>query len=141
MPVKTVKDIDLKNKRVLMRVDFNVPVKDGEVTDDTRIKAVLPTLKYIIEQEGTSVVLMSHLGRPKGEKKPEYSLKPVASRLSELIGKEVRFADDCVGEEVKKQASALKAGEILLLENVRFHKEETENDKDFARQLASLGQV
>ena len=141
MGVRTIKDADLANKRVLVRVDFNVPVKDSTVTDDTRIRAALPTLKYILEQPGTSLVLMTHLGRPKGERKMEFTLKPVADRLQELIGRTVKFANDCVGSDVEQQAKNLQAGEILLLENVRFHKEETDNEADFAKQLASLGDV
>ena len=124
MNKKTVRDVDLKGKKVLMRVDFNVPVKDGKVADDTRITAAMPTIQYCLSQ-GASVILMSHLGRPKGGKaEPEFSLKPVAGRLGELLGKTILFAPDCIGEEAKKTAAALKPGEILLLENVRFYKEE-----------------
>ena len=124
MNKKTVRDIDVKGKRVLMRVDFNVPVKDGKVGDDTRITAALPTIRYVLEH-GASLVLMSHLGRPKGGKvEPEFSLKPVAARLQELLGRPVQFAPDCVGPDTKAKAQALKAGEVLLLENTRFHKEE-----------------
>ncbi len=135
MAVKTVRDIDLKNKKVLVRVDFNVPLKDGVVTDSTRIKAALPTLNYILEQEGASLVLMSHLGRPKGERKAEFSLSPVVKELSSLIGKPVNMADDCIGDEVLKQVNELKAGEILVLENVRYYNEETKNNPDFAENL------
>jgi phosphoglycerate kinase len=141
MGKKTVKDVDLRGKRVLCRVDFNVPIKDGHIGDDTRIRAALDTINYILEQEGCSLVLMSHLGRPKGKVAPEHSLKPVAARLGELLGRKVIMASDCVGPEVKKQAEGLKAGEVLLLENVRFHKEETDNDAGFATRLAALGQV
>ena len=141
MAVKTVRDIDLKNKKVLVRVDFNVPLKDGVVTDSTRIKAALPTLRYILDQEGTSLVLMSHLGRPKGERKAEFSLSPVVKELSSLIGKPVKMADDCIGEEVLKQVNELKAGEILVLENVRYYNEETKNNPDFAEKLAKNGDV
>jgi len=124
MNKKTVRDIDVKGKRVLMRVDFNVPIKDGKVGDDTRITAALPTIRYVLEHGG-SLVLMSHLGRPKGGKvEPEFSLKPVAARLQELLGRPVQFAPDCVGPDTKAKAQALKAGEVLLLENTRFHKEE-----------------
>lgn len=140
MALKTVKDFDLKGKRVLVRVDFNVPLKDGVITDDTRIRAALPTLKYILEQDA-ALIIMSHLGRPKGEKKPEFSLAPVAKRLEELLGKKVVMASDCIGPEVEKLASELKSGEVLLLENVRYYKEETKNDPDFAKKLASLGDV
>ena len=141
MAVKTVRDLDLKNKKVLVRVDFNVPLKDGVVTDSTRIKAALPTLNYILEQEGASLVLMSHLGRPKGERKAEFSLSPVVKELSSLIGKPVKMADDCIGDEVLKQVNELKAGEILVLENVRYYNEETKNNPEFAEKLAKNGDV
>ena len=141
MAVKTVKDIDLAGKRVLVRADFNVPLKDGVITDDTRIRAALPTLQYILEQEGASLVLMSHLGRPKGERKPELSLAPVAQRLAELLDRPVATAPDCIGPEVKALAEALAPGQVLMLENVRFHKEETKNDPEFAGQLAQNGEV
>ncbi|MDC0357295.1 phosphoglycerate kinase [Oligoflexia bacterium] len=149
----SVQDLDLKGKRVLMRVDFNVPVKDDCVTDDTRICAALPTINYILDNGGR-LILMSHLGRPKGEVKPEFSLKPVAARLSELLGKPIPLAADCVGEEVALQAKQLSDGEVLLLENVRFHKEEVLLNKydkqdqatkakidQFSKTLASLGEV
>ncbi|MDZ7793296.1 MAG: phosphoglycerate kinase [Spirochaetia bacterium] len=141
MAVKTVKDIDLKGKRVLVRADFNVPLKEGVITDDTRIKAALPTLQYILEQEGASLVLMSHLGRPKGEPKPEFSLAPIAQRLSELLDRPVEMAPDCVGTETTQMAQKLKPGEVLLLENVRYHAGETKNDADFAKELAKNGDV
>ncbi len=141
MSVKTVKDLDLKNKRVLVRADFNVPLKEGSITDDTRIQAALPTLRYILEQEGSSLVLMSHLGRPKGEKKPELSLGPVGRRLADLLGVPVKTAPDCIGEETRGMAENLKAGEVLLLENLRFHKEETDNDEAFAKELAKNGDL
>ncbi|MCF7913908.1 MAG: phosphoglycerate kinase [Spirochaetaceae bacterium] len=141
MAVKTVKDIDLKGKRVLVRADFNVPLKEGVITDDTRIKAALPTLQYILEQEGASLVLMSHLGRPKGEPKPEFSLAPIAQRLSELLDRPVEMASDCVGSETAQMAEKLKPGEVLLLENVRYHAGETKNDAEFAKQLAKNGDV
>jgi phosphoglycerate kinase len=140
MSVKTVKDIDLKNKRIIMRADFNVPLKEGNITDDTRIRAALPTIEYIVEQEGASLTLMSHLGRPKGKKDPAFSLAPVAGRLSELLGKPVKMAPDCIGPEVEEMAK-LQAGEIMLLENVRFYNEETDNDEGFAKKLAALGDV
>ena len=141
MSLKTVKDIDLKNKRVLVRVDFNVPLKEGTITDDTRIKAALPTLKYILEQEGASLILMTHLGRPKGAREPAFSLAPVALRLGELLGKDVIMAPDCIGAEVEKLASGLKGGDVMMLENVRFYEGETKNDPGFAASLAKLGDV
>ncbi|MCF7945269.1 MAG: phosphoglycerate kinase [Spirochaetia bacterium] len=141
MGLRTVKDLDLKGKRVLMRVDFNVPLNEGAVTDATRIERALPTIKYILEEEGTSLVIMSHLGRPKGERKPEFSLAPVAEKFQEILGRKVIMAEDCIGDSVKKRAEALKPGEVLLLENVRFYKEETNNDPEFSKQLASLGDV
>jgi phosphoglycerate kinase len=141
MTIKTVRDIDLTQKRVLMRVDFNVPVKDGRISDDTRIVASLPTINYILEQEGASLILMSHLGRPKEGPDPAASLKPVAQRLEQLLKRKVKMAPDCIGAAVQELAKNLKPGEILLLENVRFHKEEEKNDPEFAKQLASLGDV
>ncbi|HAK47270.1 MAG TPA: phosphoglycerate kinase [Spirochaeta sp.] len=141
MGLKTVKDIDLKNKRVLIRVDFNVPLKEGKITDDTRIQAALPTIKYILEQEGASLIVMSHCGRPKGEKKPEFSLKPAADRLASLIDNEVVMASDVIGPEVEKAASELGAGKVLVLENTRFYAEETKNDMAFAEKIAKLGDV
>ncbi|NOT03537.1 MAG: phosphoglycerate kinase [Anaerolineales bacterium] len=137
---KTVKDIDLKNKRVLMRVDFNVPMADGKVTDDKRIKAALPTIKYVLEQ-GASLLLMSHLGRPKGGPDAEFSLRAASEALAALLGIPVQMAPDCVGAEVEKMAKELKAGEVLMLENTRFHKGEEKNDLDLAKQMASLGDV
>jgi phosphoglycerate kinase len=141
MTVKTVKDIQLADKKVLMRADFNVPIKEGKITDDTRIIAVLPTIKYILEQAGTSLILMSHLGRPKGVVNPALSLKPVAQRLSELLHIKVLMAPDCIGGEVEEMAGNLNAGQVLLLENVRFHAEETKNDPEFAKKLAALGEI
>ena len=117
MPVKTLKDMDLSNKKVLVRVDFNVPLKGSTITDDTRIRAALPTLEHILNQEGASLILMSHLGRPKGERKPEFSLKPVAERLSQHLGREVIMASDCIGEDVEQTVANLKGGEVLLLWN------------------------
>ncbi|MCD6121900.1 MAG: phosphoglycerate kinase [Spirochaetales bacterium] len=141
MAKKTVEDIVLKGKRVIMRADFNVPVKDGKITDDTRIKAALPTIKYILSKNAASLILMSHLGRPKGSVKPELSLRPVALRLNELLGVSVLMAPDCVGDKVSEMAANLKSEEIMLLENLRFHAEEEKNDPDFAKKLASLGDV
>lgn len=141
MNKKTVKDIDLKGKKVFVRCDFNVPMDENRnITDNTRIVAALPTIKYLLEQN-CKLILASHLGRPKGEFKPEYSLAPVAKELSKLLGKEVIMANDVVGEDATSKASNLKEGEILLLENVRFHKEETENDTEFSKKLASMAEV
>ena len=129
MNKKTIRDISLKGKRVIMRVDFNVPIENGKVGDNTRIIAALPSIRYALDQ-GASLVLMSHLGRPKGGKpEPEFSLRPVAARLQELLGKPVAFAPDCIGPEVESMAKALTPGQVLLLENVRFHKEEEEKVK------------
>lgn len=141
MNKKTVKDIDLKGKKVFVRCDFNVPMDENQnITDNTRIVAALPTIKYLLEQN-CKIILASHLGRPKGEFKPEYSLKPVAKELSKLLNKEVIMANDVIGEDAMKKASELKEGEILLLENVRFHREETDNDPEFAKKLASMAEV
>ncbi|MCG3199881.1 MAG: phosphoglycerate kinase [Candidatus Omnitrophica bacterium] len=144
MKKKTIRDVSFKGKRALVRVDFNVPLKGGAVADDTRIRAALPTLNHILE-DGGSLVLMSHLGRPDGQRDPAASLRPVAAELSKLIGRPVRFSEDCVGEETRKQVNALKPGEILLLENVRFHKAETSKDKavcaEFAKQLSEWGDL
>jgi 3-phosphoglycerate kinase len=140
MAKKTVADVDVKGKRVLMRVDFNVPVEDGRITDDRRIVQALPTIKEVINRGGR-LILMSHLGRPKKGPELKFSLKPVVDRLSELLGKPVQFATDCIGPEIEKQANALKDGDVLVLENVRFHPEEEKNDPAFARQLARLGDV
>ena len=140
MNKKTVKDIDLKGKRVFMRVDFNVPMADGKVTDDKRIKAALPTIKYCLEQ-GASLLLASHLGRPKGGPDPEFSLKPASEVLSGLLGIPVKMAPDCVGPEVEAMAKELKPGEVIMLENTRFHKGEEKNDLELAKQMASLADV
>ena len=140
MNKKTVKDIDLKNKRVLMRVDFNVPMAEGKVTDDKRIKASLPTIQYVLDS-GASVILMSHLGRPKGGPDPEFSLKAAAEVLSGYLKRPVQMAPDCVGPEVEKMAKALKPGDVLMLENTRFHAGEEKNDLELARQMAALGEV
>src|SRR5262245_39884721 len=137
----TVHDISLEGKRVLMRVDFNVPMADGAVTDDKRIKAALPTIEYVLDH-GASVILMSHLGRPKGIGfEPEFSLKPAAERLGSLIARPVRMGPDCVGPEVEAIAGTLKPGDVLMLENTRFHKGEKTNDGGLARQMAALADV
>ena len=136
----SIKDLDLPGQRVFIRVDFNVPIRDGKVEDDTRIRAALPTIQYAIEQGGR-VILASHLGRPKGERVEKYSLRPVAEHLSDLLNRPVAFADDCVGEEAEKKVGVLQDGEVLLLENLRFHKEEEKNDDGFAKQLARLCDV
>ncbi|MBN1486334.1 MAG: phosphoglycerate kinase [Anaerolineae bacterium] len=140
MNKKTVRDVDLKGKRVLMRADFNVPLKEGAITDDTRIRAALPTIEYILEQ-GASLILMSHLGRPKGQKLPELSLKPVAEHLGKLLEQPVKMAPDTVGDEVQAMAEALQPGEVLMLENTRFHAGEKKNTPEFAEQLAALGEI
>jgi phosphoglycerate kinase len=140
MNKKTVKDIDINGKRVLMRVDFNVPMQDGKVTDDKRIRASLPTIKYVLDQ-GASLILMSHLGRPKSASDLEFSLRPVSEVLASLLGIPVKMAPDCVGPEVEKMAKELKPGEVLLLENTRFHEGEEKNDLELAKQLASLGEI
>ena len=140
MEKKSLKDIVVMGKKVFVRVDYNVPMKDGVITNDNRIRATLPTLEYLLAQNA-ALVLASHLGRPKGAPVPEFTLAPVAKRLSELLGKEVLFAPDCVGEEAAAMAKALKPGQILLLENLRYHKEEEKNNPDFAKQLASFGDV
>ena len=138
---KTVKDIDLKGKKVLVRCDFNVPMdEEKNITDTTRIIAAIPTIKYLLEND-CAIILCSHLGRPKGEFKPEFSLKPVAKELSKILGKEVIMAEDVIGEDAKTKAANLKSGELMLLENVRFHKEETDNDEGFAKELASMAEV
>ena len=140
MNKKTLRDVDVAGKRVLVRVDFNVPIDNGEVADDTRIRAALPTVQYLIDKRARSI-LCSHLGRPKGTPKPEFSLAPVAQRLGRLLGREVAFAPDCVGAEVAAIVARMKAGDVVLLENLRFHKEEEANDPQFAAQLASLADI
>ena len=137
---KTIEDIEVKGKKVLVRCDFNVPLKDGVITNDKRIVASLPTIKYLLDK-GAKVILCSHLGRPKGEVVPEFSLKPVAARLSELLGIEVKMADDVVGESAKALAADLKEGEVLLLENVRYEKGETKNDPELSKKFADLADV
>ncbi len=138
---KTIKDIDVRGKRVLLRADFNVPVDEtGAITNDYRIEQTVPTLKALLEQDAR-LVLMSHLGRPDGKPDPKLSLKPIAKRLSELLGQDVQFAQDCIGAEVEKAAQNLQPKQVLLLENVRFHPEEEKNDEGFAKQLAGLGEI
>ncbi|HEY7357845.1 MAG TPA: phosphoglycerate kinase, partial [Ktedonobacterales bacterium] len=141
MQKATIRDVDTRGKRVLVRVDFNVPLdKQGQITDDTRIRAALPTIKYLLEHDA-AVILMSHLGRPDGQRLDKFSLKPVAERLAQLLGQPVPLAPDCIGAETAQMARTLQPGQALLLENLRFHKEEEKNDPAFARQLASLGEV
>jgi len=137
---KTIQDIDVSGKRVFVRVDFNVPIKEGKITDDTRVRAALPTIQYLLDH-GAAVILASHLGRPKGGPDPVFSLKPVAEHLGKLLGKPVQFAEDCIGPLAENAARALKAGEVLVLENTRFHAEEEKNDEGMSRQLASLADV
>lgn len=140
MAKKSITQIDVRGKRALVRVDFNVPLKAGRITDDTRITAALPTIRHLVDQ-GAKVVLMSHLGRPDGQRKPEFSLAPVAERLGQLLSKPVRFASDCVGPAVEAAVADLAPGDVLLLENVRFYAEEEANDAAFAAKLAALGDV
>lgn len=140
MDKKTIKNIDVNNKKVLLRVDFNVPLKDGVITDDNRIKEEIPTIKYLLDQ-GAAVIVMSHLGRPEGQVNLKYSLMPTVSRLSEYLNREVKFASDCIGEDAVKLASELKSGEILMLENLRFYAQEEENDDEFCKKLAGLADV
>ena len=136
MNKKTIKDIDLKGKKVFLRCDFNVPMDENKtITDNRRIVSAIPTIKYLLDNN-CSVILASHLGRPKGEVKAEFSLEPVAKELSKLLGKQVIMAKDVIGEDAKNKAKNLQQGEIMLLENVRFHKEETDNDEQFSKQLA-----
>lgn len=137
---KTIKDVDVRGKRVLVRVDFNVPIKNGVVGDDTRIRASLPTIEYLLKKKA-AVILCSHLGRPEGSPDPKYSLKPIANALQALIGKQVAFAEDCIGNVAETQAAQLEPGQILLLENTRFHSEETKNDESMSRKLAKLADL
>lgn len=137
---KTIRDIDVRGKKVLVRVDFNVPLKDGVVGDDTRIRAAIPTINYLLEN-GAAVILCSHLGRPKGGPEAKYSLAPVAAHLAGLLGKKVSFAEDCIGPKAEEAAAVLKPGDVLVLENTRFHAEEEANDPGMAKQLASLAEV
>ncbi len=137
----TLDEVDVNGKRVFVRVDYNVPVDEhGAIVDDTRIRETIPTINYLIDRDA-KIILASHMGRPKGERKPEYSLYPVAKRLERLLGFPVKFAPDCVGEDVENMVSSLKEGEVLLLENLRFHKEEEQNDPEFAKKLASLADI
>jgi phosphoglycerate kinase len=138
---RSIKDLDLKGRRVLIRVDFNVPIKNGVITDDTRVRASLPTIAYAIDRGARTVILCSHLGRPKGKRNPEYSLKPVATALSTLLNRPVTFAEDCVGEPARRAVEQAGANGVVLLENLRFHAEEEKNDPDFAKELAALADV
>ncbi len=140
MNKKTIRDVDVRGKRVLVRVDLNVPLKEGSVADDTRIRAVLPTLNYLLEQDA-ALILCSHLGRPKGKTVPELRMDPIATRLAELLGRPVKKLDDCVGLEVEAVVKAMRPGDVVLLENTRFHPEERANDPEFARQLAALAEI
>ena len=140
MNKKTIRDVDVRGKRVLVRVDLNVPLKEGSVADDTRIRAVLPTLNYLLEQDA-ALILCSHLGRPKGKTVPELRMDPIATRLAELLGRPVKKLDDCVGPEVEAAVKAMRPGDVVLLENTRFHPEERANDPEFARQLAALAEI
>lgn len=141
MNKKSIRDIDVNGKKVFIRVDFNVPIDENQnITNDKRIRATLPTLNYLLENNA-AIILACHVGRPKGQRVPELSVKPIVARLSELLGKEVKYAEDCVGEAASKAAADLKPGEVLLLENLRYHNEETKNDPEFAKQLASLADV
>jgi phosphoglycerate kinase len=137
---KSITDIDVRGKRVLVRVDYNVPIKDDKITDDTRIVAAMPTLEYLLNH-GAAVILFSHLGRPKGGPDPKYSLRPVAAHLSGLLGKPVTFVDDCVGPVAEAASKALKPGDVLVLENTRFHPEEEKNDPELAKKMASLAEI
>jgi phosphoglycerate kinase len=139
----SIRDLDLRGKRVFIRVDFNVPIDNGTVGDETRIRACLPTIRYAIEQGASAVVLASHLGRPKGQPNPKYSLKPVAAKLAELLGRPVAFAEECVGPTAQAavEKAAQSSGGVVLLENLRFHAEEEKNDPEFAKQLASLAEL
>jgi phosphoglycerate kinase len=139
--IRSIKDVDLKDRKVFIRVDFNVPITGGAIADDTRIRASLPTIQYALEQAAATVILASHLGRPKGKPKPEYSLRPVADRVAELLSRPVQFAEDCVGAPARRAVDAAGRGGVVLLENLRFHSEEEQNDGGFARELAALADV
>ncbi len=141
MNLNTIKDVDLKNKKIIIRVDFNVPVKDGVVKDDTRIRAALPTIEYILGQSGTSLIVMSHFGRPKGTHNPEFSMAPIASRFEALLKRPVKLASDVIGRDVENEVKSMKAGDVLLLENVRFYPEEEANDPEFSKKLASYADI
>jgi phosphoglycerate kinase len=140
MEKATIRDIEVKDRRVFVRVDYNVPLKEGKIRDDTRIQESLPTIQYLVDH-GAKVILASHLGRPEGQVVESMSLKPVAERLSGLLGKEVKMLKDCIGEEVESTVMAMKSGEVVLLENLRFHKQETKNDREFSLKLAKLGEI
>ncbi len=141
MKEATIRDVDVPGKRVLVRVDFNVPLDaQRHITDDTRIRAALPTIQYLLEH-GAAIILMAHLGRPDGKPEDKYSLRPVAERLGHLLSRSVKMTSDCIGPEAETLAHTLQPGEVLLLENLHFHKEEEKNNPDFARQLAGLGEV
>ena len=141
MPLRTIKDLPISGKRAFIRVDFNVPIKNGEITEDTRIRASLPTIQYAVEHGAKTTILASHLGRPQGKPSPEYSLRPVAGKVSELLGRPVVFAEDCVGEAAQRAIEKAGPAGVVLLENLRFHTGEEQNDPGFAKQLAALGDV
>ena len=141
MASRSITDLDLNGKKVLIRVDFNVPIKNGTITDDTRIRASLPTIKYALDRGASTVILASHLGRPKGKPSPEFSLQPVAVKLAELLGRPVQFATDCIGEPAKEAIAKAGKGGVVLLENLRFHPEEEKNDPSFAKALAALADI
>ena len=141
MNKKTIRDVDLTGKRVLVRVDFNVPLDGDTITNDKRIRESIPTIRYILEQNPKAVILMSHLGRPKDGPDPKYSMAPTAPALAELLGQDVQFAEDCIGPAAEEAVASLPDGGVLILENTRFHKGETKNDAEMAEQLAKLGDV
>ena len=139
--MKNLRDLDIKGKKLLIRVDFNVPLDEqGNITDDIRIRGVLPTINHALD-ENAKVIIISHMGRPKGQRVEKYSMAPAAKRLSRLISKEVKLASDCIGDEVKAMIDAMQPGEIIMLENLRFHAEEQQNDESFSRELASLAEI